>query len=37
LEILLHQVQAGDRLLFKAARAIQLERVLQRFLQAWQA
>jgi len=30
-------VQAGDRLLFKAARAVELERVLHRFLQEWQA
>ncbi|MFS8798255.1 UDP-N-acetylmuramoyl-tripeptide--D-alanyl-D-alanine ligase [Synechococcus sp. R60.3] len=37
LEILLHHVQAGDRLLFKAARAVELERVLRRFLQEWQA
>lgn len=37
LEVLLHQVQAGDRLLFKAARAVELERVLHRFLQEWQA
>lgn len=37
LEILLHHVQAGDRLLFKAARAVELERVLHRFLQEWQA
>lgn len=37
LEVLLHQVQAGDRLLFKAARAVELDRVLRRFLQEWQA
>jgi len=37
LEILLHHVQAGDRLLFKAARAVELDRVLRRFLQEWQA
>jgi UDP-N-acetylmuramoyl-tripeptide--D-alanyl-D-alanine ligase len=37
LEVLLHQVQAGDRLLFKAARAVELEGVLNRFLQEWQA
>ncbi len=36
LQVLLHQVQAGDRLLFKAARAVELEQVLHRFLQAWQ-
>ncbi|MFT0788649.1 UDP-N-acetylmuramoyl-tripeptide--D-alanyl-D-alanine ligase [Synechococcus sp. H55.10] len=36
LQVLLDQVQAGDRLLFKAARAIELEQVLHRFLQAWQ-
>ncbi len=36
LEVLLHQVQAGDRLLFKAARAVELEGVLNRFLQEWQ-
>ncbi|MEN9223704.1 MAG: UDP-N-acetylmuramoyl-tripeptide--D-alanyl-D-alanine ligase [Thermostichus sp. BF3_bins_97] len=35
LEVLLHQVQAGDRLLFKAARAVELEGVLNRFLQEW--
>lgn len=35
-EGLQQQVRAGDRLLFKAARAVELERVLHRFLQAWQ-
>ncbi|MDX2272911.1 MAG: UDP-N-acetylmuramoyl-tripeptide--D-alanyl-D-alanine ligase [Cyanobacteriota bacterium] len=32
----LHQeVQAGDRLLFKAARAVQLETIMQAFLTGW--
>lgn len=35
LEVLRQQVQAGDRLLFKAARAVELEKVLNPFLQAW--
>ncbi|MGQ9837794.1 MAG: UDP-N-acetylmuramoyl-tripeptide--D-alanyl-D-alanine ligase [Cyanobacteriota bacterium] len=35
--VLRQQVQAGDRLLFKAARAVELERVLHLFLQEWQA
>ncbi|MEN9201799.1 MAG: UDP-N-acetylmuramoyl-tripeptide--D-alanyl-D-alanine ligase [Thermostichus sp. DG_1_6_bins_120] len=35
-EVLLHQVQAGDRLLFKAARAVELERVLHPFLRGCQ-
>ncbi|MCJ2541305.1 UDP-N-acetylmuramoyl-tripeptide--D-alanyl-D-alanine ligase [Thermostichus vulcanus] len=35
LQVLRQQVQAGDRLLFKAARAVELERVLNPFLQEW--
>jgi UDP-N-acetylmuramoyl-tripeptide--D-alanyl-D-alanine ligase len=34
-QLLLTQVQPGDRLLFKAARAIQLETSLQQFLDRW--
>ncbi|NJK64278.1 MAG: UDP-N-acetylmuramoyl-tripeptide--D-alanyl-D-alanine ligase [Synechococcaceae cyanobacterium SM2_3_1] len=34
-QLLLAQVQPGDRILFKAARAIQLERLLQQFLNQW--
>ncbi len=32
---LLHQVKPGDRLLFKAARAIALETVMQAFIDQW--
>ncbi len=34
-QLLVDQVQPGDRLLFKAARAIQLETLLQQFLNQW--
>ncbi len=35
LEALVLQLQPGDRLLFKAARAIQLETVMQQLIQRW--
>jgi UDP-N-acetylmuramoyl-tripeptide--D-alanyl-D-alanine ligase len=35
LQTLLDQVQPGDRLLFKAARAIQLEQLMQQFIAGW--